>query len=108
MSKAPAFSAFQLPAFLVPLEGCRCSSKRTPQDYPQPYRTLEEGEAERQKQRPLFMVVDSDLDYNNPLAVVKVYRSRWPTAWGSVDDIGGSLAVLVGRTTNRFGMTARS
>ncbi len=48
----------------------------------------------------LFMVVDSDLDYNNPLAEVHIDRAKANSLGIRMSDIGESLAVLVGKTTS--------
>ncbi|MEL5259492.1 MexW/MexI family multidrug efflux RND transporter permease subunit [Serratia nevei] len=81
---------------------------RTPQDYPQLYRTLEEVK-QNARNSGLFMVVDSDLDYNNPLAEVHIDRAKANSLGIRMSDIGESLAVLVGENyLNRFGMDGRA
>lgn len=57
----------------------------------------------------LFMVVDSDLDYNNPVVQLKVDRSKANSLGVTMKAIGDTLAVLVGENyVNRFGMDGRS
>ena len=57
----------------------------------------------------LFMVVDSDLNYNNPVVQLKVDRSKANSLGVTMKDIGDTLAVLVGENyINRFGMDGRS
>nr|WP_300309179.1 MexW/MexI family multidrug efflux RND transporter permease subunit [Halomonas sp.] len=57
----------------------------------------------------LFVVVDSDLDYNNPVVKVSVDRSRANSLGIRMDDIAKSLAVLVGENyINRFALQGRS
>ena len=55
------------------------------------------------------MVVDSDLNYNNPVVQLKVDRSKANSLGVTMKDIGDTLAVLVGENyINRFGMDGRS
>ncbi|KAF1012061.1 MAG: Efflux pump membrane transporter BepE [Pseudomonas fluorescens] len=57
----------------------------------------------------LFAVVDSDLDYNNPVVQVRVDRAKANSLGIRMQDIGESLAVLVGENyLNRFGLEGRS
>jgi len=57
----------------------------------------------------LFMVVDSDLDYNNPVVQLTVDRAKANSLGVTMKDIGDTLAVLVGENyVNRFGMDGRS
>ena len=57
----------------------------------------------------LFMVVDSDLDYNNPVVQLTVDRAKANSLGVTMKDIGDTLAVLVGEYyVNRFGMDGRS
>ncbi|MBH2871238.1 MexW/MexI family multidrug efflux RND transporter permease subunit [Serratia marcescens] len=101
--------AFQLPALPGSTGGLPVQMVlRTPQDYPQLYRTLEEGK-QNARNSGLFMVVDSDLDYNNPLAEVHIDRAKANSLGIRMSDIGESLAVLVGENyLNRFGMDGRA
>ncbi|EMH1199178.1 MexW/MexI family multidrug efflux RND transporter permease subunit [Serratia marcescens] len=101
--------AFQLPALPGSTGGLPVQMVlRTPQDYPQLYRTLEEVK-QNARNSGLFMVVDSDLDYNNPLAEVHIDRAKANSLGIRMGDIGESLAVLVGENyLNRFGMDGRA
>ena len=64
---------------------------------------------QRARQSGLFAVVDSDLDYNNPVVQVRIDRAKANSLGISMQDIGESLAVLVGENyINRFGMDGRS
>ncbi|EIV2912614.1 MexW/MexI family multidrug efflux RND transporter permease subunit [Serratia marcescens] len=101
--------AFQLPALPGSTGGLPVQMVlRTPQDYPQLYRTLEEVK-QNARNSGLFMVVDSDLDYNNPLAEVYIDRAKANSLGIRMSDIGESLAVLVGENyLNRFGMDGRA
>jgi multidrug efflux pump len=57
----------------------------------------------------LFSVVDSDLDFNSPLVNVHVNRSKANDLGISMQEIGESLAVLVGENfVNRFALDGRS
>lgn len=61
------------------------------------------------RQSGLFAVVDSDLDYNNPVVQVRVDRAKANSMGIRMQDIGESLAVLVGENyLNRFGLDGRS
>ena len=54
-------------------------------------------------------MVDSDLNYNNPVVQLKVDRSKANSLGVTMKDIGDTLAVLVGENyINRFGMDGRS
>ncbi|EMW1014103.1 MexW/MexI family multidrug efflux RND transporter permease subunit [Serratia marcescens] len=101
--------SFQLPALPGSTGGLPVQMVlRTPQDYPQLYRTLEEVK-QNARNSGLFMVVDSDLDYNNPLAEVHIDRAKANSLGIRMSDIGESLAVLVGENyLNRFGMDGRA
>ncbi|CAI2059302.1 MexW/MexI family multidrug efflux RND transporter permease subunit [Serratia marcescens] len=101
--------AFQLPALPGSTGGLPVQMVlRTPQDYPQLYHTLEEVK-HNARNSGLFMVVDSDLDYNNPLAEVHIDRAKANSLGIRMSDIGESLAVLVGENyLNRFGMDGRA
>ncbi|HAT4981773.1 TPA: MexW/MexI family multidrug efflux RND transporter permease subunit [Serratia marcescens] len=101
--------AFQLPALPGSTGGLPVQMVlRTPQDYSQLYRTLEEVK-QNARNSGLFMVVDSDLDYNNPLAEVHIDRAKANSLGIRMSDIGESLAVLVGENyLNRFGMDGRA
>ena len=57
----------------------------------------------------LFAVVDSDLDFNNPVTEVRIDRSKANSLGIRLQDIASTLAILVGENyTNRFAMQGRS
>ncbi|EOX8524977.1 MexW/MexI family multidrug efflux RND transporter permease subunit [Salmonella bongori] len=101
--------AFQLPALPGSTGGLPVQMiLRTPQDYTVLYQALEEVKRSA-RNSGLFMVVDSDLDYNNPVAEVHIDRSKANSLGISMQDIGESLAVLVGENyLNRFSMDGRA
>ena len=81
---------------------------RSAQDYATLFRTMEDVK-QRARTSGLFAVVDSDLDYNNPVVKVRVDRSKANSLGIRMQDIGESLAVLVGENyLNRFGMDGRA
>jgi multidrug efflux pump len=56
-----------------------------------------------------FAVVDSDLEFNNPVTEVRVDRAKANSMGVTMKSIGDTLAVLVGENyVNRFGMDGRS
>jgi len=101
--------AFQLP----PLPGSTGGLPvqlvlRSAQSYSVLYQTME-GIKQAAWQSGLFVVVDSDLDYNNPVVKVQVDRTKANSLGIRMQDIGESLAVLVGENyLNRFGMDGRA
>ena len=81
---------------------------RSAQDYATLFRTMEDIK-QRARDSGLFAVVDSDLDYNNPVVKVRVDRSKANSLGIAMQDIGESLAVLVGENyLNRFAMDGRA
>ncbi|HYM72236.1 MAG TPA: MexW/MexI family multidrug efflux RND transporter permease subunit [Stellaceae bacterium] len=57
----------------------------------------------------LFMVVDSDLDFNQPTARVDIERSKANELGITMQSIGDTLALLVGENfVNRFNLNGRS
>ncbi|GAB1844205.1 hypothetical protein MyNCGM152_49740 [Achromobacter xylosoxidans] len=77
-------------------------------DYPVVYEAME-GLKKAARESGLFMVVDSDLDYNNPVVQLKVDRAKANSLGVTMKAIGDTLAVLVGENyVNRFGMDGRS
>jgi multidrug efflux pump len=57
----------------------------------------------------LFIVVDSDLDYNSPVVHVSIDRSKANDLGITMADIGATLALLVGENyVNRFSLNGRS
>ncbi|MBD2810984.1 MexW/MexI family multidrug efflux RND transporter permease subunit [Xenorhabdus sp. Vera] len=81
---------------------------RSLQTYPILYQTMEEIK-QQARESGLFVVVDSDLDYNNPVVQIRVDRAKANSLGIRMQDIGESLALLVGENyINRFGMNGRS
>ncbi len=101
--------AFQLPALPGSTGGLPVQMVlRSGQGYKVLYEAME-GIKQRARQSGLFAVVDSDLDYNNPVVQVRIDRAKANSLGISMRDIGESLAVLVGENyLNRFGMDGRS
>jgi multidrug efflux pump len=57
----------------------------------------------------LFVVVDSDLDFNNPMTRIEVDQSKANSLGIRMQDIGEALATLVGENyVNRFSMQGRA
>ncbi|MFL5265224.1 MAG: efflux RND transporter permease subunit, partial [Stellaceae bacterium] len=57
----------------------------------------------------LFMVIDSDLDFNQPMIRVSIDRSKANELGVTMQSIGDTLAVLVGENyINRFNLAGRS
>ncbi|WP_446470394.1 MexW/MexI family multidrug efflux RND transporter permease subunit [Xenorhabdus stockiae] len=81
---------------------------RSLQPYPVLYQTMEEIK-QQARLSGLFVVVDSDLDYNNPVVQIQIDRAKANSLGIKMQDIGESLALLVGEDyINRFGMQGRS
>ncbi|MDN7143950.1 MexW/MexI family multidrug efflux RND transporter permease subunit [Pseudomonas sp. JQ170] len=81
---------------------------RSAQDYPVLYQTMETLK-QQARSSGLFAVVDSDLDYNNPVVNVSVDRAKAASLGIGMQDIGDALAVLVGEQyINRFALYGRS
>ncbi|PYC44718.1 multidrug efflux protein [Pseudomonas soli] len=101
--------AFQLPALPGSTGGLPVQMVlRSSQDYRVLFDTMEQVKA-KARQSGLFAVVDSDLDYNNPVVQVRVDRAKANSMGIRMQDIGESLAVLVGENyLNRFGLDGRS
>ncbi|PHM36746.1 Resistance-Nodulation-cell Division efflux transporter [Xenorhabdus mauleonii] len=81
---------------------------RSSQDYSVLYQTME-GIKQQARESGLFAVVDSDLDYNNPVVQIRIDRAKANSLGIRMQDIGESLTFLVGENyINRFGMEGRS
>ena len=81
---------------------------RSALDYPQLYQTME-GLKQRARESGLFVVVDSDLDYDNPVLRLTIDRAKAASLGIAMQDIGDALAVLVGEQyINRFALYGRS
>lgn len=101
--------AFQLPSLPGSTGGLPVQFVlRSPGGYESLYQTMEDIKA-RARKSGLFAVVDSDLDYNNPVLQIRIDRSKANSLGLRMQDIGESLALLVGENyVNRFGMDGRS
>ncbi|MGC5702544.1 MexW/MexI family multidrug efflux RND transporter permease subunit [Pseudomonas sp. NFXW11] len=81
---------------------------RTTEDYRSLYQAMEEIKA-KARASGLFAVVDSDLEFNNPVTEVRIDRSKANSLGIRMQDIGNTLAVLIGENyTNRFALQGRS
>lgn len=81
---------------------------RSPGDYRSVYDTME-WVKQQARESGLFVVVDSDLDYNKPVSRIEIDRSKAASMGISLRDIADSLAVLVGENyLNRFSLDGRS
>lgn len=100
---------FQLPALPGSSGGLPVQMVlRSSQDYAVLYQHME---ALKQKARDsgLFVVVDSDLDYNNPVVQIEVNRDKANSLGIRMQDIAESLATLVGENyVNRFALHGRA
>ncbi len=101
--------AFQLPALPGSTGGLPVQLVlRSALDYPVLFDTMEQLK-QQARQSGLFVVVDSDLNYNNPVVQVQIDRAKANSLGLRMQDIGDSLAVLVGENyLNRFGMDGRA
>lgn len=100
---------FQLPALPGSSGGLPVQMVlRSPQDYRVLYDAMEEIKA-KAWQSGLFVVVDSDLNYNKPVVEVKIDRLKAASLGISLQEIGDALAILVGENyINRFSMEGRA
>ncbi|MBS7779288.1 MexW/MexI family multidrug efflux RND transporter permease subunit [Acidovorax sp. CCYZU-2555] len=81
---------------------------RSAQGHDALFQTMEEIK-QRARASGLFVVVDSDLDYNKPVVQVRIDRAKAASLGLRMQDIGESLAVLVGENyLNRFAMDGRA
>ncbi|WP_099076264.1 MexW/MexI family multidrug efflux RND transporter permease subunit [Proteus alimentorum] len=81
---------------------------RSPLGYPVLFETMEQIK-QQARESGLFVVVDSDLDYNNPVVQVAIDRAKANSLGIRMQDIGESLSLLVGEHyINRFGIDGRS
>ncbi|MBJ2119007.1 MexW/MexI family multidrug efflux RND transporter permease subunit [Proteus penneri] len=81
---------------------------RSPLSYPVLFETMEHIK-QQARESGLFVVVDSDLDYNNPVVQVAIDRAKANSLGIRMQDIGESLSLLVGEHyINRFAMDGRS
>jgi multidrug efflux pump len=76
--------------------------------YKEIYLTMDKIKAAARKSG-LFMVIDSDLDFNQPTIQVKIDRSKVNELGLTMQSIGDTLALLVGENyVNRFNLGGRS
>jgi multidrug efflux pump len=81
---------------------------RSTEDYRSLYQAMEQIKKQA-RASGLFAVVDSDLDFNNPVTEVRIDRSKANSLGIRLQDIASTLAILVGENyTNRFAMQGRS
>ncbi|ENX63753.1 MULTISPECIES: MexW/MexI family multidrug efflux RND transporter permease subunit [Acinetobacter] len=81
---------------------------RSAQDYATIYQTMENIK-QKARESGLFVVVDSDLDFNNPMLKIEVDRAKANSLGIRMQDIGEALATLVGENyINRFSMLGRA
>jgi multidrug efflux pump len=80
----------------------------SPQDYQAIYEAMEKIKAAARKSG-MFIVVDSDLDFNQPVIHVDIDRSKANELGITMRSIGDTLALLVGENyVNRFNLGGRS
>ncbi|WP_236203369.1 MexW/MexI family multidrug efflux RND transporter permease subunit [Pseudomonas protegens] len=101
--------AFQLPSLPGSTGGLPVQMViKSAGDYRLVYEAMQELKDAARKSG-LFMVVDSDLDYNNSVIRIRIDRAKANSLGVTMKDIGDTLAVLVGENyVNRFGMQGRS
>ena len=81
---------------------------RSTEDYRSLYLAMEQIKKQA-RASGLFAVVDSDLDFNNPVTEVRIDRSKANSLGIRLQDIASTLGILVGENyTNRFAMQGRS
>src|SRR5690606_20420634 len=75
---------------------------RSAHDYPVLYQAMEDLK-QQARDSGLFVVVDSDLEYDSPVVQVRIDRAKAGSLGIAMQDIGDSLGVLVGENyLNRF------
>ena len=80
----------------------------SPGDYRTIYDAMERIKAEAQKSG-MFIVADSDLQFNSPMIQLKIDRSKAADLGLNMQQIGGALATLAGGNyVNRFNLNGRS
>jgi multidrug efflux pump len=80
----------------------------SPQDYQTIYEAMEKIKTAARKSG-MFIVVDSDLDFNQPVIRVDIDRSKANELGITMRSIGDTLALLVGENyVNRFNLGGRS
>ncbi|OIN46418.1 multidrug efflux protein [Pseudomonas azotoformans] len=101
--------AFQLPSLPGSTGGLPVQMViKSAADYSVVYEAME-ALKDAARKSGLFMVVDSDLDYNNSVIKINVDRTKANSLGVTMKDLGDTLAVLVGENyVNRFAMDGRS
>lgn len=101
--------AFQLPSLPGSTGGLPVQMViKSATDYSVVYEAME-ALKDAARKSGLFMVVDSDLDYNNSVIKINVDRTKANSLGVTMKDLGDTLAVLVGENyINRFAMDGRS
>jgi multidrug efflux pump len=80
----------------------------SPQNYQAIYEAMEKIKAAARKSG-MFIVIDSDLDFNQPVIRVDIDRSKANELGITMRSIGDTLALLVGENyVNRFNLSGRS
>ena len=80
----------------------------SPESYTHVFKLMEKIKA-KARASGLFIVVDSDLDYNSPVVRVTIDRSKANNLGITMADVGDTLALLVGENyVNRFSLNGRS
>jgi multidrug efflux pump len=76
--------------------------------FDQVFKTME-AIKEKARKSGLFIVIDSDLEYNSPVVHVRIDRSKSNDLGITMQTIGDTLALLVGENyVNRFNLNGRS
>lgn len=101
--------AFQLPALPGSTGGLPVQMVlRSAQDHNSVYQQMESIK-QKARESGLFVVVDSDLDYNNPVLKIKVNREKANSLGIRMQDIADSISTLVGENyINRYSYEGRS
>ena len=80
----------------------------SPEGFDQVFQTMEEIKL-RARKSGLFMVIDSDLAFNNPAVHLRIDRAKANDLGITMADVGSTLALLVGENyVNRFNLSGRS
>jgi multidrug efflux pump len=78
------------------------------QGFDQVFKTME-AIKDKARKSGLFIVIDSDLEYNSPVVHVRIDRSKSNDLGITMQTIGDTLALLVGENyVNRFNLNGRS
>jgi multidrug efflux pump len=101
--------AFMLPPLPGSIGGLPVQMAITsPEDFRTVFDVMDKVKTEA-RQSGLFMVTDSDLDFNNPVVRVSVDRSKANDLGITMEEIGGTLATMLGGNyVNRFDLNGRS